>query len=218
MRPPGEPGEEVGLDEALSHQQVGLRRQLVDKQFPAGGQGAQVDHVLFFTALMDDEAQPGVAVKRLAVFVQQLGLGGGPVEAGGHQYGDLRVGISRPEFLHQLGQDHLAGYRAGVVAAEDDHFVLARRQLPQAGGADGVFQGLTHQLRLVRLGLIAVGPGLEHPARRPSGMSAVMCPRPKGSLSCAICRSSFRCAGHRTKAASGWASSAMRPNTTTNRI
>ena len=152
----------MGLNKALPHQQVGLGGEAVDEQLTPRGQGTQMDHVLGLAALMDHKAQAGVPIELLAVFVQQLGLSGGPMETGGHQDGNLRLRAARPDFSDQFRQDDLAGHGPGVVAADDDHIVLAPGQFLQAGGADGLLQRPPDQLRLPGGGMVAVGLGLEH--------------------------------------------------------
>ena len=161
LAPAGETGKEVGLNEALSHQQVRLGGQLVDEQLASGGQGAQRYHVLILAAEMDGKVQAGPEEKLLAVFVQHLFPGGGAVEAGGHQHGDLCRRGTGPDLIYQLGQNNLAGDRAGVIAADNDNLMLAFGQFPERGRADGVLQSLPHQLSLVGLRPIALCAGAE---------------------------------------------------------
>ena len=88
----GEAGEEVGLNEALGHQQVGLGGHLVDDQLGAGGKHADLHVARGVPAVVADELF--LVGDLLAHLVHQLLVGGGAVEAGGDEEGDVDVGIA----------------------------------------------------------------------------------------------------------------------------
>ena len=140
----GEAGEEMGLDEALGHQQVGLGRQAVDDQVAAGGELAQVGQILGIVAVVDDDLLVGDDLG--AELVDQLFLGGLPVAAGGDQDGDIRVGAALTDLSEHLGNDAFAGHGAGVVAGDEDDLLLALGHDAQLRGADGVGHGVVDQL------------------------------------------------------------------------
>ena len=159
LAPAREPGEEVRLDEALGDQQVAVQRQLVDPQLGAGGQAADILEVVVLKGFVDGDLL--VVDDLVAEHPALLLLGGGAVQPGGDQDGDVGVGAAGADLLQQNGQGELAGHRAGVVAGDDHHRMLALGQLPQAGGADGVGEGVADQFGLGLACIVAVGAGGE---------------------------------------------------------
>ena len=103
----GEAGEEVRLNEALGHQQVGLHRQPVNDAIGAGGEhadlhvGGGVPAVVNHNGFMVHDV--------LTQLANQLLFGGGAVEAGGNQQGDLDVRIAPAQLGQHMGQNVLAG-------------------------------------------------------------------------------------------------------------
>ena len=155
----GEAGEEVGLDEALADQQLGLGRHLVDDQPSPGGQHADLHVGGRVLAVMDDNFL--LRHDLFAQLVDELVLAGGAVEAGGHQQGDVDVGAALPQFGEHEGDDVLAGHRTGMVADDDGAGLFALGQLGQLGRVDGVGHGLQHQLVFALRRLQLADPGLQ---------------------------------------------------------
>ena len=83
-----------------------------------------------------------------AKFIPQFIHSGIPMATGRNQNGDVGLGVTLADFCQHLRHDHLGGNRAGVVAGDDDYFILALGHDAELGGSDGVFQSLPHQLLL----------------------------------------------------------------------
>ena len=154
LAPAGEAGEEVRLDEALADQQVAVHGDLVAEELGAAGQVAHLDEVVRLKGVVHGDLL--VVHDGVAEHAPLLLLGGGPVQAGGDEDGDVRVRVAGADLRQQDGQGQLAGHSAGVVAGDQGDLLLAHGQLPQGLGADGVRQGVLHQFRLALRGLVVV--------------------------------------------------------------
>ena len=84
------------------------------------------------------------------------------MEAGGDEDGDLRFGAPLPDLRQEDWQGNFAGHRPGVVTGDQGDPLFALCQLPELRGADGVLQGLPHQLLLAFFGLVVVHFGSDH--------------------------------------------------------
>lgn len=80
--------------------------------------------------------------------IHQLFMGGGAVEAGGDEQGDVDVGVAFPQLGQHKGENVLAGHRTGVIADDNGRGFLAFCQLSQAGGTHGGSHGLTYDVVL----------------------------------------------------------------------
>ena len=74
----------------------------------------------------------GIANMRRCCF-----LGGGAVQAGGNQDGDIGVRVALADLIQQDRQGDLAGDGAGVVTGDQHNFLFTLGQVTQARGAMG---------------------------------------------------------------------------------
>ena len=97
LAPAGEACEEVRLDEALGHDQLGPVHQVVDPQLAAGGQYALEGHIVHAAGdVVDDRLARD---DFLAELVDHFLARGRPVHAGGDQYADFGVGRALAKLL-----------------------------------------------------------------------------------------------------------------------
>ena len=151
---PGEARKEVGINETLGNEQVAFRGQLVHVEIRSGGESADVGELGGVKGVVDGDflvVHDGIA-KHPPLFF----LGGGTMEARGDEDGDVRIRIAGADLLQQDGQGQLAGHGPGVVAGDQNDFVLALGQLPEPGGADGMLQGLPDEFHFALAGVIFV--------------------------------------------------------------
>ena len=149
-----ETGEEMGLDEALGHQQVTVHSQLVDVEIRPRGQHAQMDELCGIKGVVDGDLL--VIHNGVAEHPTLLLLRGGAVQTGGDQDGDVGVRVALPDLIQQDRKGDLAGHGPGVVAGDQNDLVLSLGQLPQAGRADGVLQCVVDQFHFGLVGLVIV--------------------------------------------------------------
>lgn len=150
----GEAGEEVWLNKALSHQQVTFSGQLVDVEVCTGGQHAHVDELIRVKCVVDGDflmIHDGIAKHAALLF-----LGGGAVQAGGNQDGDIGVRVALADLIQQDGQGDLAGDGAGVVTGDQHNFLFTLGQVTQARGGNGMLQCLMNQFYFRFAGLVFV--------------------------------------------------------------
>ena len=159
LPPAGEASEEMGLDKALGDQQIGLGGHFIDDQPGAGGEHADVYVRLGISAVMTDELLfVGDLFPHL---IHQLFMGGGAVEAGGDEQGDVDVGVAFPQLGQHKGENVLAGHRTGVIADDNGRGFLAFCQLSQAGRTHGRSHGLTHDVVLAAFCLQSPNGGFQ---------------------------------------------------------
>lgn len=143
LPPAGEARKEMGLNEALRQKQLGFHGGAIHPQRGAGGKRPQADHVCIVVTVVDKDFF-GME-KRVSQLFPQLGLGGSPVAAGGHQQGDVNSGGSLPEGLQHGRKNLSAGDGAGVVADDDHGVLLSRRQFLKGRTANGGRHGVGDQ-------------------------------------------------------------------------
>ena len=157
LAPAGEAREEVGFDEPLRYEQVGVHRRPVDDQGRAGGQDADLDVGIRVKGIVNDDF---LGTRNfLPQLGFQLGGGGEPVETGGYQQRHLNFRIALAQLRQHGGQDIPAGYRAGVVGNDDGAAFLPRRESGQGGRSHGQRHGFLHQLPTGAVAFQLVHPG-----------------------------------------------------------
>ena len=142
------------LNKAFSHQQVTFSGQLVDVEVRTGGQHAHVDELIRIKCVVDGDflmIHDGIAKHAALLF-----LGGGAVQAGGNQDGDIGVRVALADLIQQDGQSDLAGDGAGVVTGDQHHFLFPLGQVTQARGGNGMLQCLMNQFYFRFAGLVFV--------------------------------------------------------------
>ena len=139
------------LNKALGNDEVTFQRQTVDAESRAGGQLADITHLLRLEGVVDHDPLAGHDIGTEAV--QQFLLGGGAVKAGGDQNGDGGVRLTLADLLQQNGHGDAGGHTAGVVRGDDQDILLALRQSGQGRRPDRGCQGVADDVgfRTVRM-------------------------------------------------------------------
>ena len=147
----GKSGEKVRLDEALSDQQIGFRREFVHDQFAARGKGSEFDQKTLVAGVVYDDGFPVDDVA--SEFFLKFPPSGSAMEARGDEDRDPDLRIALPEPLQYLRHDGSGGNGAGMVARDDDCRLFAAGKFFEKRRTDRVIQRLAHRGVLVFRGL-----------------------------------------------------------------
>ncbi|MPM41385.1 hypothetical protein SDC9_88040 [bioreactor metagenome] len=126
----------VRLDKAFRYEQISLHSNPVNYQRRAGGKNAHLNVAGCVAAVMNDDFF--IIHDFLAHFGNELLLRSRSMKSGSYQQCNVDIRIPFAQFFEHMRKDIAAGYRAGVVAYDNDRALFSLGQFGKLWTVNGV--------------------------------------------------------------------------------